>query len=1011
MSSAATDALAKSRSTSFSSSSISATRQPPSTNVPKLQLGPSQSSAAQTKEGGRAAPFLPEVNFDDLHSSITADLNLYDLAAADDVSDKPAQPKNYPPTSNGIKAFYGGTTEKKDGETRISRTNSLQKRQMDMNTRNNQAISRNPALVAASTSAARARRQSHFPSSTTTNSLPRIPRKSVGPGVLSQSTSEYAFLRRGSATFANTTQPALGTSSNINTTSGSFLVSQSPTSGSEETSSTSTRVTRVKPSQTSRKSGVDLLSAPRDSLDQSTGNSRSPLRHSTVGTPGSNASSKRLSMMPGHATGLGARTVSPTDAHRMRRMSMMPNAPPVPQTPPIATPEIHTADFKAAFDAVSQVPRKSETPLSNRTTPDPNRKSITSIMSATSITSLSSARGPMTGTGRNTSGASISRLPTLKGRIEAVSTEAGELVPPVPAIPKAYESPKNEVDISFQYPPRKPSLQFDASRSASVSTADFTSAASTYSSDKETPKPAKEERKHMKMSVFPSIDPVERASGAQDGRRTLQPIKLPPFNPLSLRTPTNEQIASFAAESSADGTPPSTPPAKKTGAKVPSTPMTASRTTFFSRKLAKEENNTLPPHLRSSSSYHHLRSDGHYGDSNFSSQHVEHIELQPPRKTVSPFTSASLPKDGNEFEYMQAKSTERDLIGSATEPRLNRLTGPRAQTSKPTKGDTLDTSGAFTDTERNSFGNALRRKLSLPRRRSSSKIEGERPPQPPDHEIMPPPKLPSSVTWNNISQKSTSPTIKSSYLQSRRKSVHVDALAKERRLGDGRDPEVSRDGIGSSSFASNPSIRAVSSSIPAAPRMYNMPHHYPARLPILDMVMDVEDREAEEEMKKLGAKRKRTEIEARELDDLRKRAVPREGVTATQALRAARLNLFERGEIVDYKSIHFCGTQSAQKLEGNAESVSTNFGYDDERGDYNIVTGDHLAYRYEVIDLLGKGSFGQVVRCVDHKTGGLVAIKIIRNKKRFHQQALVEVDILQKLREWVRESFLVACIC
>jgi hypothetical protein len=41
------------------------------------------------------------------------------------------------------------------------------------------------------------------------------------------------------------------------------------------------------------------------------------------------------------------------------------------------------------------------------------------------------------------------------------------------------------------------------------------------------------------------------------------------------------------------------------------------------------------------------------------------------------------------------------------------------------------------------------------------------------------------------------------------------------------------------------------------------------------------------------------------------------------------------------------------------------------------------------------------VRCVDHRTGILVAVKIIRNKKRFHQQALVEVNILQKLREWV----------
>jgi dual specificity tyrosine-phosphorylation-regulated kinase 2/3/4 len=86
---------------------------------------------------------------------------------------------------------------------------------------------------------------------------------------------------------------------------------------------------------------------------------------------------------------------------------------------------------------------------------------------------------------------------------------------------------------------------------------------------------------------------------------------------------------------------------------------------------------------------------------------------------------------------------------------------------------------------------------------------------------------------------------------------------------------------------------------------------------------------------------------------------------------------------------------------GELNSSAANFGYDDDRGDYTIVNGDHLSYRYEIIDILGKGSFGQVVRCIDHKTGGLVAVKIIRNKKRFHQQALVEVNILQKLREWV----------
>jgi dual specificity tyrosine-phosphorylation-regulated kinase 2/3/4 len=168
--------------------------------------------------------------------------------------------------------------------------------------------------------------------------------------------------------------------------------------------------------------------------------------------------------------------------------------------------------------------------------------------------------------------------------------------------------------------------------------------------------------------------------------------------------------------------------------------------------------------------------------------------------------------------------------------------------------------------------------------------------------------------------------------------------------------------------------------------------------------LDKQDLVAEAEMKRLASKRKETEQAARVLDALKKRATPKERVSPQQALQIATLNIYERGEIMDYKEVFFCGTQSAAKHSGDLSSETANFGYDDERGDYTIAPGDHLSYRYEIIDVLGKGSFGQVVRCIDHKTGGLVAIKIIRNKKRFHQQALVEVNILQKLREWVSSA-------
>ncbi|BFZ58072.1 serine/threonine protein kinase, CMGC, dual-specificity [Savitreella phatthalungensis] len=116
----------------------------------------------------------------------------------------------------------------------------------------------------------------------------------------------------------------------------------------------------------------------------------------------------------------------------------------------------------------------------------------------------------------------------------------------------------------------------------------------------------------------------------------------------------------------------------------------------------------------------------------------------------------------------------------------------------------------------------------------------------------------------------------------------------------------------------------------------------------------------------------------------------------------APLNLYERGEVADYKDkVYFAGLRDVVKPGGRLDaSTDANFDYDDNRGDYKIVPGDHLAYRYEIVDVLGKGSFGQVVCCLDHKLGIVVAIKLVRNKRRFHAQALIEVDILKRLHEW-----------
>lgn len=110
-----------------------------------------------------------------------------------------------------------------------------------------------------------------------------------------------------------------------------------------------------------------------------------------------------------------------------------------------------------------------------------------------------------------------------------------------------------------------------------------------------------------------------------------------------------------------------------------------------------------------------------------------------------------------------------------------------------------------------------------------------------------------------------------------------------------------------------------------------------------------------------------------------------------------KLSDYEKAEILDYKHIYHLGLGS-EKIQGSP-SNEFNYGYDDERGDYIVNIGDHIAYRFEIIDFLGKGSFGQALKCYDHKRKTYIALKIIRNKKKFQYQASVEVKILRHLRE------------
>ena len=108
-----------------------------------------------------------------------------------------------------------------------------------------------------------------------------------------------------------------------------------------------------------------------------------------------------------------------------------------------------------------------------------------------------------------------------------------------------------------------------------------------------------------------------------------------------------------------------------------------------------------------------------------------------------------------------------------------------------------------------------------------------------------------------------------------------------------------------------------------------------------------------------------------------------------------KLTPYEHHEIYKYSQIYFIGA-NAKKRSGTGPNNSD---YDNENGSYIHIPHDHVSYRYEVLKIIGKGSFGQVVKAYDHKTREHVALKMVRNEKRFHRQAQEEIRILKHLRD------------
>lgn len=136
-------------------------------------------------------------------------------------------------------------------------------------------------------------------------------------------------------------------------------------------------------------------------------------------------------------------------------------------------------------------------------------------------------------------------------------------------------------------------------------------------------------------------------------------------------------------------------------------------------------------------------------------------------------------------------------------------------------------------------------------------------------------------------------------------------------------------------------------------------------------------------------------------------------VNATPKFRRASLNSTTMSPLIALTknlitTYSLCSPDFSYQTSKNPKRVLTkpseakcNSGFDNVNSDYilyvNDVLGTEQNRRYLVLDILGQGTFGQVVKCQNVHTKEIVAVKVVKSRAEYLNQSITEAKILELL--------------